>query len=194
MLTFDITALERLGENLARAPERLNETTAIALNDSAFTVRSLLIDTWGESVTVRSSHLMSASLRVVKADPTDLEVSIIDVLQKAHLGLHAHGGAKTLQHAAAFAIPTSNTRLTAHGPQPSPRALADSFVKHTAKGPVIYARQGRGKGAPIKAMYVLKTTVSMLMDWPAESIFADGMRNEMAANWPAACIKAILGR
>lgn len=189
MLTFDIRELERWGENLARAPDRLNETAAIALNDSAFATRSLLIDTWAESVTVRSSNLMSASLRVVTAVSTDLEVSIVDVKKAANLYLHAHGGTKTPHRAGLLAIPTSNARLTSHGPMPAPRALTDAFVKNG----VLYARIGKGKHAVIRAMYRLKSSVSMLMDWDADSAFAEGMRNEMRTRWAAACIKALIG-
>jgi hypothetical protein len=185
-----------LADHLAVAAQgELPYALSLMLNDAAYDTKIALVeDTWPSHVHVYNHNFLSAALVVVLASKEDLEVSIVDRLGRGHLKQHETGGTKTAAKAE-LAIPiTANTTRTASGSRPLPRQIANSVIIDRGRGPVIYAQTGYGKAKRIKAMYVLRPSVTISAMVPFTTDFNSSMIDLTRAAFPKAMAKAMITR
>lgn len=197
-IVFDLSDLERYAEQLpVMVKDQIPYAISLALNEAVFNARDAEINMWPSYVEQRSANFPRVALHVVEATKDNLEAMLIDTLHRANLLQHADGGIEKPLQAARLAIPLSGkVQMTAHGPRSDqkPINLKDSFVVDRGRGPVIYARTGRGKYKKIGAMYVIRDQATIKKDIPLRETFADTVREDLMRNLAAAMVKACLTR
>jgi hypothetical protein len=194
MLEFDLRDYEREAKHLGAFIDQVPFAMANAMTTAAFKTRTLLIDdTWPVHVTARNKTFMRAALRVIPAKKHNLEVSIIDVLHRGALELHARGGTKTPLRSR-LAIPPKGVRRGAHGIPVGlrPRAIVDNTPKRalriTSKGIFV------GSGGRLHLKYSFSASAHIKPDVPFYEDFERYMTQEMMTAFPVSLEKAMATR
>lgn len=188
----------RYAQRLVGAESQMSYAISLALNRANENARQLLIQqTWPRSIKQRNPNYIRLALqRGPPALKSDLRVSIVDSMADrvlANLQMHAVGGTKTPKNVARLAVPIqANIRRTQSGTSVAQRPinLTNSFVAdRSGRGPAIYQRGSDGK---IRMMYVLKSSVPVPKQVPFYEDYAETMRRDAKANFPAAMMQALI--
>jgi hypothetical protein len=191
-LEFQLGAIKDLADKLGQAADQLPFALSQLLNDGAFKTRRVLIDvTWPRAVHVRNPGFLNWALHVDKSTKSNLEVSIVDTKNRAHLALHAKGGVKRAGRRN-LAIPVGTWyRQGPHGvsPQDRPRALIDRTPKRdvrvTDRG-IFVAQGGR-----LHMRYSFKPSINQPADVPFYEDFREVMGETMRTGFYDTMRKAI---
>jgi hypothetical protein len=189
---------KRQAQRLVGAESQMAYAISLALNRANENARLALIQqTWPRSIDQRNPNYIRLALqRGPPALKNDLRVSIVDAMADrvlANLQMHATGGTKTPRKVARLAVPIqANVKRTQSGTTKSqrPANLINSFVAdRTGRGPAIYQRGSDGK---LRMMYVLKSSVPIPKQVNFYEDYADTMRRDAKANFPAAMMTALI--
>lgn len=191
MLTLDLREFERAADRMNAARDQVEFALSVAMNDAAKVTRQHLItQTWPRNVEVRNRNFIRAALNIDWATKRSLKVGIFDRLGRAHLKLHATGGAK--QARGRLAIPTKRVVRTGKGVRTSQRP--GNLARAVVKGNRIFQAQGKGKNSKLHLMYVLAPSARIPKDVPFTEDFARVFADEARRAFPSAMAKAMRTR
>jgi hypothetical protein len=180
-IDFDTSAITKAASDLGATIDQIPYVMARTLNDAAEVTRKHLINqTWPQSVTVRNTAFMNASLttRGARATKSDLEVTIYDKLGRANLALHAKGGVRTAKQSAIAIPPTGAVTRGTHG---VPTGQRPRNLRGAVRiGDAIFQRQRKR----LKLMYVLRPAAVIRRDVPFYADFGKIMYQEMMRALP----------
>ena len=92
-IKFDLSAVVRVADQLKVAADQIPYAASRALNKAAFeTRRTLVNETWPQSVQQRRSNYPSVVLHVDESTKHDLTVKIVEQANMSSLAAHAEGG------------------------------------------------------------------------------------------------------
>lgn len=197
MLSFDVSDFERRAAQMGAALDQVPFALAGTLTTAAFTTRRVLTDeTWPQHVQVRDRNFIRNALRVDPARKSDLTVAITNqgtsAGGRAHLKLHAKGGAK--QARGRLAIPDRKI-LNRRSGKGMPANLRPGTAPNVfRRGDVLYQVQGKGKRARLRLLYTLKPSAAIKATVPFQSDFAESMRREMHRAFGPAMTRAMRTR
>lgn len=191
---IDLREFERKASELGAAIDQVPFALALAMTEAAEIAKQALVEQWPQHVHQRNPGFLKRALQVKPATKHDLQVELYDSLGRAHLELHADGGAKEAK--GSFAIPTENISRGARGvpKRKWPRSLANSFVGDLhGRGPALWVRYGR-KGRRLRLMYVFRKAVGVTKDMPFRETFAAVITRELRDSFPRAMARAMKTR
>ncbi len=193
-LTFDASDFERKAREIDGAIDQVPYALSLALNQAVTNARRVLVgSTWPGHVHQRNSYFIGRALRTKFATKRDLAVEIYDDLGRAHLRLHASGGAKLPRKRFAIA-PNAAELRGAHGIRKSqtPKAIVDRTPKRalriTSKGIFV------GEGGRLHLKYAFKAMTDQPKDVPFYEDFHTVMIAEMRTSFASAMARAMKGR
>lgn len=193
-LRFDMSDFERKAEQIQGAIDQAPYALSLAMNQAAVNTRQVLVrSTWPSHVQQRNAAFIGRALRTKWATKHDLAVEIYDDLGRAHLKLHAVGGAKYPR--SRFAVPNlTEVKRTSSGVSKSqtPRAIIARTPKRalriTSKGIFI------AKGGRLRLMYTFKNMTPQPKDVPFYEDFQTVMAAELRTSFASAMARAMKGR
>jgi len=195
VVQFDLGDVERLMRQVESAVDQVPFVMSQLLDDGAFKARQVIVsDTWPDHVHMRNASFITAALRVEKSTKRNLRVEIYDVLNRAHLKLHAEGGIKQGgAHRLALPLPGS-VHYTAHGIPASERPAG--VIASTPKRALRLTRRGIfvGAGGRLHLRYSFKSSVTQPHDVPFYEDFEYVMRESMRTGFADAMRKAMATR
>ena len=191
MLTIDLSAFERRARELDGQIDQVPFALSKAMNQAARETRQKLIsETWPRAVTVRKPNFLRAALMTEWATKANLTVAIVDVLDRAHLSLHAKGGTK--QGKGRIAVPTAAVRRGASGVARADRPR--NIKRVIVRGNLIFRAEGRGKASRLRLMFKLIPNARIKKDVPFIADFERLMTQSIRDAFPDAMAKAMASR
>jgi hypothetical protein len=193
-LRFNTFDFEMRARELDAAIDQVPYALALTLNRAAQNTRRVLIEsTWPTHVQQRNSSFIGRALRTKWATKTNLVVEIYDDLGRAHLKLHARGGARVPRSRFAIA-PDANALRKAHGIPKSQRPKA--IIAKTPKRALRITSKGIfvGEGGRLHLKYAFKQSTDQPRDVPFYDDFRSTMAIELRTSFAAAMARAMKGR
>ena len=191
---FNLADIERLTKQVGGAADQIPFVMSQLLNDGAFKARQVLVSqTWPRSVTARNASFIAAALRINKSTKGNLRVEVTDVLNRAHLQLHAKGGVKQARRRLAIPVPGS-VRYGAHGIRERDRPKA--LIARTSARALRITQRGIfvGQGGRLHLKYSFKPAATQPKDVPFYEDFAFVMRAAVRTGFADAMRRAMRTR
>ncbi len=187
-ITFDLSEVKKLADELGVMQDQIPFAMSKTLNDAIFATRGVLKETWPQHVTQRNPNFPSAVLHVQRSTKSNLTASIDETgVKSATLKDHAEGGVRRPTKSRDFAIPL-----------PWYKALyqAQSGLRHGRRAQDIIGKKStrvvKGKGIFIlhggrmRLAFIFAPSVTMHKDVPFEEDFQKSIEYAVNRELPAA--------